>query len=70
MSFEHDDDRHWRPRCYHQGIKYTWPVHSKDNILTCKTVTILKIRTPEKFAVIILKFEQRGFTIKKCVQKM
>ena len=30
----------------------------------------LKIRTPKKFAVIILKFEQRGFTIEKCVQKM
>ena len=33
------------------------------------TVKILKIRTPGKFAVIILKFEQCGFTIEKCVQK-
>ena len=34
------------------------------------TVKILNIRTPEKFAVIILKFEQHGYTIVKCVQKM
>ena len=34
------------------------------------TVKFLKIQTPEKFAVIILKVEQRGFTIAKCVQKM
>ena len=27
------------------------------------TVKILKIRTPEKFAVITLKFEQGGFTV-------
>ena len=27
------------------------------------TVKILKIRTPEKFAVITLKFEHGGFTI-------
>ena len=27
------------------------------------TVKILKIWTPEKFAVIIIKFEQRGFTV-------
>ena len=34
------------------------------------TVKFLKILTPEKFAVIILKFEQRDFTIEKYVQKM
>ena len=34
------------------------------------TVKILKIRTPEKTAVITLKFEQHGFTIEYCVQKM
>ena len=33
-------------------------------------VKILKIWTPEKFAVIILKFEQGGFTIEKWVQKL
>ena len=32
-------------------------------------VNFLNIRTPKKFVVIILKFEQRGFTIEKCVQK-
>ena len=34
------------------------------------TVKLLKIRTPEKFAVITLKFEQDGFTIEICFQKM
>ena len=32
------------------------------------TVKILKICTPEKVAVIILKFEHHGFTIEKCVK--
>ena len=31
--------------------------------------SILKIRTPEQFAVITLKFEQVWFTVEKCVQK-
>ena len=31
---------------------------------------ILKIQTPEKFAVIILKFEQGGFTIDYCSQRI
>ena len=34
------------------------------------TVKILKIQTPEKFAVITLKFGQGGFTVEECVQKM
>ena len=34
------------------------------------TVYILKLWTPETFAVTILKFEQRDFIIEKCVQKM
>ena len=34
------------------------------------TTYILKIWTPEKFTVIILKFEQRDFTIEKWVQNM
>ena len=34
------------------------------------TVNILKFRTPEKFAVITLKFEQGGSTIEYCVQKV
>ena len=34
------------------------------------TVYILNIWTPEEFAVIILKFEQRDFTIEKWVQNM
>ena len=29
----------------------------------CGTIKILKIGTPEKFAVVTLKFEQGGFTI-------
>ena len=33
-------------------------------------VKILKIQTPEKFTVIILKFVQSGFSIKYCIQKM
>ena len=33
------------------------------------TVKILKIRTPEKFAVVILNFEC-GFTIEQWIQKM
>ena len=31
------------------------------------TVKILNIRTPEKFAVLNLKFEQGGFTIEYCI---
>ena len=34
------------------------------------TVKILKIQTLEKFAVITLKFEQGGFTVEKCIQKI
>ena len=34
------------------------------------TVKLLKNWTPEKFAVITLKFEQGGFTMEKCVQEM
>ena len=34
-------------------------IHRKIN--TC-TINYLKIRTPQKFAVITLKFEQSGFT--------
>ena len=34
------------------------------------TVKILNILTPQKFAVITLKFEQDGFTKKLCIQKM
>ena len=41
----------------------------KDQKVTNTTVKQLKILTHEKFAVILLKFEQRGFTIEKCVQK-
>ena len=37
---------------------------------TVYTVKILKIRTAEKFAVIILKFEQSGLTIVKYIKKM
>ena len=33
------------------------------------TLKILKVRTPEKFAVITLKFEQCGFTVEQCVQE-
>ena len=33
-------------------------------------VKILKFRTPEKFAVITLKFEQAGSTIEQCIQKV
>ena len=39
-------------------------------ILRVHTVKFQKIWTPEKFAVIILEFEQHGFTIAKCVQMM
>ena len=34
------------------------------------TVKLLNIRTPEKVAVITLKFEHSGFTIEWCIQKM
>ena len=34
------------------------------------TVKVLKIWTPEKVAVITLKFEQGGFTIEYCIQRM
>ena len=34
------------------------------------TANFLNIRTPQKIIVIIQNFEQRGFTIAKCVQKM
>ena len=52
----------------------TWsanPAHVDKKKRENKFVTIkfLKIRAPEKFAVIILKFEQRGFTTEKWVQK-
>ena len=30
----------------------------------------IKIWTPEKFVVIILKFEQSGLTVVKCIKKM
>ena len=33
------------------------------------TVNFLNIWTPKNIVVIILKFEQHGFTIEKCVQK-
>ena len=33
------------------------------------TVKILNIRTPKKFAVITLKFEQNVFTKEQCTQK-
>ena len=39
-------------------------------LLSKSTVTILKIQIHEKFAVITLKFEQGGFTIEWCIQKM
>ena len=34
------------------------------------TVKILKIRTPEKFALIIIIFEQGGFTVEQCIKTM
>ena len=34
------------------------------------TVKLLKIRTPEKYTVIIPKFYSYGFFIEKCVQTM
>ena len=34
------------------------------------TVKILKIQTPEKFAVITLKFEQGGFIVEYYIQRM
>ena len=34
------------------------------------TIKILNIRTPQKFAVITLKFEQDDFTKEQCTQKM
>ena len=34
------------------------------------TVKSLNIRTPEKFAVITLRFEQDGFTEEQCTQMM
>ena len=34
------------------------------------TVKLLNIWTPEKVAVIALKFEQGSFTLKWCIQKM
>ena len=34
------------------------------------TVKIQKIRTPKKFAVITLKFEQGGFTVEYYIQRM
>ena len=34
------------------------------------TIKILKFWTSEKFAVIILKFEQGGFSVELCDQKM
>ena len=37
--------------------------------IVLNTIKFLKFGHPEKFAVIILKVEQRGFTIAKCVPK-
>ena len=34
------------------------------------SIKILKLMTPEKITVIILKFEQGGFSIQQCVEKM
>ena len=45
-----------------------WPSHKAlYGRFLMNTVNILKIRTPEKFAVISLKFEQGGFTLEYCV---
>ena len=41
-----------------------------DEMLNKGTVKILNFLTPEKIAVIMLKFEQHGFTVEKCVKKM
>ena len=35
---------------------------------SCNTVKTLKIRTPEKYTVIILKFDLYEFSIELCVQ--
>ena len=40
--------------------------HANHCSTTTPTVKILNIGTPETFAVISLKFEQRGFTIETC----
>ena len=39
-------------------------------ICTSITIKILKMQTPEKFAVITLKFEQSVFAIEQCIPKM
>ena len=44
--------------------------HLKHQIKNLLTVKLLNIRMPKKVAVIVLKFEQGGFTIKWCIQKM
>ena len=38
--------------------------------LTCYTVELLNIRTPEKYTVIILKLDSYGFFVEKYVQLM
>ena len=50
---------------------YTHPKyrHSKHDYSIYRK-TPKKIKTPKKFAVITLKFEQGGFTIEQCVQKI
>ena len=42
----------------------------KGHVSKFLTIKILNIRTPKKFAVIILKLEQYCFTTEKLVQKM
>ena len=44
--------------------------HTGDKPFNSYIVKILKIQTPKKFAVITLKFEQGGFTIEYCIQRM
>ena len=55
-----------------QGIARTDPFWALVFAPHCEDITVkfLKIQTPEEFAVIILKFEQDGFTKEKCVQMM
>ena len=40
------------------------------SIIVNETVKLLKLWTPEKFAVITLKFEQSGFAIEQRIHKM
>ena len=66
----------WYSDCFSVFLSEIWPYvstcitkPSSFNLLS--TVKILKILThTENIVVIILKFEQRDFTIEKCVQKM